>query len=131
MEHEVYRLSFVTRIRQCTCLCSYSALYYQADCLCSESTSRHTCQPKILLCRTKSRILQDILFLFLQDTPCLFQTYLKNHRPYTSNTINFIIKFYIKMQDTNFAGHLAEFAAQQDGKKQDNPAKSRTVGNSV
>ena len=31
------------------------------------------------------------------------------------------------MQDTNFAGHLAEFAGQQDIK--DSPAKSRTVGN--
>ena len=43
------------------------------------------------------------------DTPGLFKTYLKNHWPYTSNT-----PFYIKMQDTNFVGHLAVFTGEQD-----------------
>ena len=42
--------------------------------------------------------------------------------------IHLILAFCIKMLDTNFAGHIAEFAGQQDiyGK---NAAKSRMVGN--
>ena len=63
-----------------------------------------------------------------------FQNTPQKHWPYTSNLcLHAKFSFCIKMQDTNFAAHLAEFAGEQDinfkAKKQDNPAKSRTVGN--
>ena len=57
------------------------------------------------------------IILILEDTPGLFKTYLIGPTPQTyAYTI-----FYIKMQDTNFAGHLAESRIFK--------VKSRAVGN--
>ena len=48
------------------------------------------------------------LFWFLKDTPPppTHKIYLKNHWPYTPQTYVYTLNF-IKMQDPNFAGHLA------------------------
>ena len=58
--------------------------------------------PKLFLCRTKSAVFSRFCRTIPQP---------ENHYVYT---INFVVLY--KMQDTNFAGHLAEFAAKkQDG----------------
>ena len=86
---------------------------------------------------TKNIFLQDKipyfagLFSFLQDTPGLFKTYLKYYWPYTSNTLNCSILYQnAKHKFCRTLSRICKTAGYYfKAKKQDSPAKSRTVGN--
>ena len=68
------------------------------------------------------------LFSFLQDTP---RSYLKYYWPYTSNTLNFSILYQnARHKFCRTLSRICRTAGYNfKAKKQDSPAKSRTVGN--